>query len=66
MALDPTAALEPRRHDPNAIMSSPALARSRVARMAVGLIDDLQEYRIERLRQTRDNSLTHDQVTHSR
>jgi hypothetical protein len=37
-----------------------------VAGMAIRFIDDIEENRIERLRQARDNSLPHDQVGHSR
>ena len=62
MPLDPAPPLESRRHDPDPIMRAPALARSRVSRMAVGLIDDVEGDRIERRRQTRDNSLLHDQL----
>ena len=66
VAVDSARALKPRRYDPDTIMRAPALSRSRVAGMAIGLIDDFKESGIERLRQTRDDSLLHDQATHSR
>src|SRR5271170_1215481 len=66
MPLDPAATLELRRHDPDPIMRAPARARSRVSRMAVGLIENVEGDRLERLRQSRDNSLLHGHVAHSR
>ena len=66
MPLDPAATLELRRYDPDPIMRAPVVARSRVSRMTVGLIDDVEGDRIERLGQSGDNSLLHDHIAHSR
>src|SRR5580658_211458 len=66
MPLDPAATLELRRYDPDPIVRAPACARSRVSRMTVGLIENVEGARIERLRQPRDNSLLHGHVAHSR
>ena len=46
-------------HHPDAIMRAPALARARMSRVMIGLVDDVEKNGIER-RQTRDNSLLHD------
>jgi hypothetical protein len=66
MPLDPAPPLESRRYDPDPIVRAAARARSRVSRMAVGLVDDVEGGRIERFRQSSENPLLHGHIAHSR
>src|SRR5579863_1032055 len=60
MPLDPAPAIKLRRHYPDAIMRAPSRTRSRVSRMTIRFIEDIEGGRIESFRQSRDNSLLHD------
>jgi hypothetical protein len=46
--LDSATTVELGRHHPDAIMRAPALARARMSRVMIGLVDDVEKNRIER------------------
>jgi len=59
MPRDPAETREFRRNDANAVVRAAARSRACVAGVPVGLVDDVEEGRIQRFRQTRDNSFLH-------